>query len=105
VIAHLAGQRTHEIGVRLALGAQSKDILMMVPGEGLLVALVGVGTGILAALALRRLIIKMISREHAADPITYLGVAILLTLIGIAACYFPARRAMRVGPIHALRYE
>jgi predicted permease len=105
VISYVVGQRTHEIGIRIALGAQRRDVLRMVLGEGLRVALVGVAVGIVAALGLTHLLTQMIFGVRAVDPITFAGVAILLTFVALAACYMPARRAMRVDPIVALRYE
>jgi predicted permease len=105
VISYLTGQRTQEIGVRIALGASGKDVLRMILGEGMRIALVGVAVGIAAALGLTRLITKVIYGVGAMDPITFGGVAILLTGVALLACYIPARRAMRVDPIVALRYE
>ena len=105
VISYLVGQRTHEIGIRMALGAQRRDVVRMVLGEGLRVALLGVVVGIVAALGLTRLLTQMIFGVRTVDPLTFAGVAILLTFVAMVACYIPARRAMRVDPIVALRYE
>jgi predicted permease len=105
VISYVVGQRGHEIGIRMVLGAQRKDVLRMVLGEGARMAAVGLGAGLLAALALTRLMVNLIYGISAHDPITYLGVAAALLLVTFAACYIPARRATRVDPMVALRYE
>src|ERR1700723_2476989 len=105
VIAYVVGQRTHEIGIRMALGAQRSDVLRLMLGEGMKMALVGVAIGIAAALGLTQLMTKMLFGVSAADPITFCAVALILTSVALTACYIPARRAMRVDPMVALRYE
>ena len=105
VISYLTGQRTHEIGVRVALGATSGDVMRMVLGEGMKLALIGVAIGIAAALGLTRLISKLVYGVGTFDPLTFVTVAILLSGIAMVSCYIPARRAMRVDPMIALRYE
>ncbi|MGA2119603.1 MAG: ABC transporter permease [Bryobacteraceae bacterium] len=105
VISYLAGQRTHEIGIRMALGAQRNDVLRLVLGNGAKMVLIGVGVGVAASLALTRLMARMLFGVSAYDPLTFLAVAFLLILVALAASYIPARRAMRVHPIIALRYE
>jgi predicted permease len=105
VISYLAGQRTHEIGIRIALGGQRRDVLRLILGRGAKMALVGVAAGIVGSLALTRLMAKLLFGVSAYDPLTFLGVATLLILVALAACYIPARRAMRVDPIVALRHE
>ncbi|HTU35840.1 MAG TPA: ABC transporter permease [Candidatus Acidoferrum sp.] len=105
VISYSVAQRTHEIGIRMALGAQHRTVLGMVLGQGGKIALIGIGIGIVGALGLTRLMASLLFSVSAYDPVTFGGVAILLAMVALAACYVPARRAMRVDPIVALRHE
>jgi predicted permease len=105
VISYLVGQRTHEIGIRVAMGASREDVLRMVLGDGMSIALAGAAVGLAAALGLTRLITTMIYGVSRMDPITFGGVTLLLMAVALLACYMPARRAMSVDPIVVLRYE
>ena len=105
VISYLVGQRTQEIGIRVALGARRWDVLRLVLSHSVKMAVFGVLIGVAASLVLTRLMDKMLYGVSATDPATFFAVAILLTSVALAASYIPARRAMRVDPIVALRYE
>jgi ABC-type antimicrobial peptide transport system permease subunit len=101
----LVGQRTQEIGVRMALGAQRLDVLRLVLNDGARMTLVGLGIGVISSLGLTRLLSHMLFGVKPTDPLTFFAVAMLLCAIALLACYVPAHKAMRVDPTVALRYE
>ena len=105
VMAYVVSRRTQEIGVRMALGASRGNVLGMVLSEGLRVVLVGVTVGLVAAFSLTRLIKSWLFAVQPADPLTFIGVALTVIAVAALACYVPARRATKVDPMIALRYE
>lgn len=105
VIAYSVAQRTHEIGIRLALGAQRRDVLRLIVGQGLKLTLIGIVFGIGGALVLTRFLSSLLYGVRPTDPLTFISVSLILVVVALLASYIPARRATMLDPKVALRYE
>jgi len=105
LIQYSIAARTHEIGIRMAIGARAGEIFRMILSEGLKLSLTGLGLGLIGALLLGRAVSSLLFGVTATDPLTFLAVSVLLISVAAAACYFPARRAMKIEPIEALRND
>jgi putative ABC transport system permease protein len=105
VISYSVTQRTHEIGIRIAMGAQARDVLRLIIGQGMLLTLIGIAAGLITSLAITRLMKSLLFGVSETDPLTYISLSIVLLFVALLACYIPARRAIRIDPMVALRHE
>jgi len=105
VMSYVVAGRTREIGVRIALGAARRDVLLLIIRQGMTLAVIGLGIGLLSAIGVAQLLAKILFGVSAIDPLTFVAVSLLLGLVAALACYVPARRATKVDPLVALRYE
>jgi putative ABC transport system permease protein len=105
VLAYAVRQRTHELGLRMALGAQARDVLTLILAQGLKLTLIGIGLGLMAALALTRWMESLLFDVRPTDVLTFAVIALLLTAVALLACWIPARRATKVDPLIAIKYE
>jgi putative ABC transport system permease protein len=105
VMSYSVTQRTQELGVRIALGAQRRDIFSLVLKQGIILALIGVGIGLAAAIGLSKVVASVLYGISATDPVTFISVAVIMIAVALVACFFPARKATKVDPLTAMRYE
>jgi putative ABC transport system permease protein len=105
VVSHLVSQRTVEIGIRMAMGAQNREVLLLVLRQGVVMIIVGLVLGMGGAIALTRLVESLLYGVTTTDPLSFAAALLVLTVVGLLACYFPARRALRIDPVIALRSD